>query len=163
MVTIETLRELTDLTLDLWALSFNHATHSRRRNILKVTEAELLLLLNNADHFSDDQNSYLFGEKFVTAMRNQATHMVTLQNVKRVVNQPTRGHSNPQKFSRNNDYPFSTEYANVGNYGWVSIKIIGKTSCTTMLCSFRGHWSRYVGTFQLILYIVADGTYGIFY
>ena len=81
-VTIDTLRDLTDLTLDLRALTFNHATHSRRRNILKVTEAELLLLLNNAHHFSDDQNSYLFGEKFVTAMRNQATHMVSLRNVK---------------------------------------------------------------------------------
>jgi hypothetical protein len=61
--TIETLRGLTDLALDMWALAFNYATHSRRRNILKVTEAELLLLLSNPDHFSVDQISYLFGKK----------------------------------------------------------------------------------------------------
>ena len=102
-VTIETLRELIDLSLDLWALAFNHATHSRRRNILKVIEAELMLLLNNADHFSEDQTSYLVGEKFVTAMRNQASHITTLRNVKRVVNQSTRGNSHPQRFHRRDD------------------------------------------------------------
>ena len=90
-VTVETLLELTELALDLWAVAFNQATHSRRRNVLKVNNAELLLLLNNSAHFSAEQLSYLFGDKFVTAMRTQAAHMSTMRNVKKVMSQPIRG------------------------------------------------------------------------
>jgi len=57
------MRGLDDVALYMWAIAFNYATHSRRRNILKVTESELLLPFNNPDHFSVDQISYLFGKK----------------------------------------------------------------------------------------------------
>ena len=84
-MTVDNICDLVDLSLDLWAVTFNHVTHSRRSNILKVTDADLLLLLNNPDHFAEDQITYLFGDKFVAALRNQASHMSTMMHVKKVI------------------------------------------------------------------------------
>ena len=104
--TVDNIRTLADNALDLWAVAFNNVTHNRRRNILKVTDAELLLLLNNPDHFSENEIAYLFGDKFVAAMRNQASHMSTMAHVKRVTSGRGRpSFQQPRRYFRNDDNP----------------------------------------------------------
>ena len=163
-VTIETLRGLTDLALDMWALAFNYATHSRRRNILKVTEAELLLLLNNADHFSTNEISYLFGEKFVKAMRDQATHMTTLRNVKRVVNQPTRsnrgrGYANTQRFPRKEDQSTSSNRGQFQRYADVQVlsKAIPPVNCVGGILKYSAEQWHLVTNDSWVFQTVRDG------
>ena len=64
------------------------------------------MLLNNPDHFSENEIAYLFGDKFVAAMRNQASHMSTMAHVKRVTSGRGRpSFQQPRRYFRNDDNP----------------------------------------------------------
>ena len=71
--------ELVNAALDLWAVAFNTLTHARRKNIMKVTNPKLLIMLNNRKHFDPKDTSQLFGDKFDKAVVNQSKSPVRKQ------------------------------------------------------------------------------------
>ena len=93
-VSLERIRQLSDTAIDLLGIALNHLSHHRRRNIMKVTDPGLVDMLKNSSHFSEHEIEYLFGDQFIKDMRDQASHMSTMNHVRRIMSQSTRGRGN---------------------------------------------------------------------
>ena len=69
--------KLVDVALALWAVVFNTLTHARRKNIMKVTNSKILIMLNNRKHFDPKDTSQLFENKFAKAVVNQSKRIAS--------------------------------------------------------------------------------------
>jgi hypothetical protein len=79
--------ELVDAALDLWAVAFNTLTHARRKNIMRVTNPTLLIMLNNRKHIKPKDTSQLFGDKFAKAVQLLTTWSINSRELRPAMRQ----------------------------------------------------------------------------
>lgn len=115
--------ELVDAALDLWGVAFNTLTHARRKNIMKVTNPTLLIMLNNRKHFNPKDTSQLFGDKFAKAVVNQSKRIASCNEAEKVLQaqgrqkkaQPQQRSAQPKSYdnpgpSNQQGYSFQQRY-----------------------------------------------------
>ena len=78
-------KELVDLALDLWAVAFNNMTHARRKNVMKITNPKLLIMLNNRKHFDPKDSDQLFGEKFTRAVVRESKNIASCEQAEKLL------------------------------------------------------------------------------
>ena len=78
-------KELVDSALDLWAVAFNNMTHARRKNVMKITNPKLLIMLNNRKHFDPKDSDQLFGEKFTRAVVRESKNIASCEQAEKLL------------------------------------------------------------------------------